>query len=209
MTRLFQLPSPCLIYHFTALENLPAILTSGGLVCKSRASPSVDISDGGIQGRRARRKVEAGPGGVLHDYVPFYFTPKSPMIHRIFKQDRADGTVVQKRLVYLVSSVENVAALSLPFAFTDGHAEMRVDVRYFDNKADLVHLDWRVIRAAGWNGDEQRRKRQSEFLIHGAAPLSVLLGFATQSEAAQNEVEQLLEQYGVTLWGGVRPGWYY
>ena len=94
------------------MENLPDLRLASWSV--DRGHPTVDISDEGIQGRRARRKVEAGPGGVLHDYVPFYFTPRSLLIHRIFKQDQAEGTAIQKRLVYLVSSVERVWSLVFP-----------------------------------------------------------------------------------------------
>lgn len=209
MSRSSGPPALHLIYHFTAVENLPAILAAGGLHCKASARPLRDISDARIQERRARRQVEAGPGGRLHEYVPFYFTPRSPMLHRISKQDRADETAVQKDLVYLVGSVERVLDLGLPYVFTDGHAEMRVDVHHFDDPAALARLDWPVIRAQGWNSDEERRKRQAEFLVHRFAPLSMILGYATQNGAAKRQVQAALTAAGVSLGGKVRPDWYY
>lgn len=197
-------PEPCLIYHFTKVANLPGILAAGGLACKAQVTPVQDISHAHIQARRARRRVEAGPGGTLHDYVPFYFTPKSPMLHALSK-----GGDALSDIVYLVSSVERVCELSLPFAFTDGHAEMRLDVHYYDAPADLRRLDWPVLQASGWNGDEERRKRQSEFLIHGFAPLAVMVGFATKTPAARARVQTILAAHGSGLRGRVRPDWYY
>ncbi len=195
---------PCLIYHFTHIENLPSILAAGGLACKAQAIPKRDISHANIQARRARRQVEAGLGGTLHEYVPFYFTPKSPMLHAVFK-----GGTTMADLIYLVSSVERVQELGLPFAFTDGHAEMRLDVHYYDDSKDLDRLDWQVLRAAGWNGDEERRKRQSEFLVHQFLPLEAFIGFAAQGKAAHAQVNALFTAGGHPLRGRLRPDWYY
>ncbi|GHF64078.1 hypothetical protein GCM10017781_45030 [Deinococcus metalli] len=116
---------------------------------------------------------------------------------------------MQQQVVYLVSSVERVVELGLPFAFTDGHAEMRVDIRYFDDPADLGQLDWRVLHASGWRNDEERRKRQSEFLVQGFLPLSGLLGFATRTSDVKQRVDRLFRDRQVSLRGRVRPDWYY
>ena len=45
----------------------------------------VDIAYQGIQDRRATTRVPCGAEGVLHDYVPFYFAPRSPMLYTIHK----------------------------------------------------------------------------------------------------------------------------
>lgn len=42
-----------------------------------------NIAHQNIQDRRAYRQVPFDPGGVLHDYVPFYFAPRSPMLYTI------------------------------------------------------------------------------------------------------------------------------
>jgi hypothetical protein len=45
-------------------------------------SPSkIDTAcDPEIQKRRGETEVSCAQGGTLHDYVPFYFTPHSPML---------------------------------------------------------------------------------------------------------------------------------
>ena len=74
-------PQPTPVFHITHWENLPSILQAGGLAaknllarggitCRSIAFPSV-------QDRRSRTTVPCGPGGTLHDYVPFFFAARS------------------------------------------------------------------------------------------------------------------------------------
>lgn len=43
----------------------------------------VTIGNPDLIDKRARRAVPLPPGGTLSDYVPFYFTPKSPMLLNI------------------------------------------------------------------------------------------------------------------------------
>jgi len=42
-----------------------------------------DISMHSVQGHRAVKAVPVPPGGTLHDYVPFYFAPRSPMLRTL------------------------------------------------------------------------------------------------------------------------------
>jgi len=41
------------------------------------------ISNEELDHKRAATAVPCGPGGTPHDYVPFHFGPRSPMISRI------------------------------------------------------------------------------------------------------------------------------
>lgn len=78
---------PTLIFHITAIPNLAAIAAAGEMLSKSLVSQRgiqvADIAYQNIQGRRANRPVPIPPGGILHDYVPFYFAPRSPMLMTI------------------------------------------------------------------------------------------------------------------------------
>ena len=75
-------PEKALIFRITHRSNVPWILKNG-LHCRSSAI--VDPNFTGIGNpelieRRRHRKVDILPGGTLEDYVPFYFTPFSPML---------------------------------------------------------------------------------------------------------------------------------
>ncbi|MGQ7112742.1 DarT ssDNA thymidine ADP-ribosyltransferase family protein, partial [Escherichia sp. TWPC-MK] len=45
------------------------------------------FQSGGKQHRRSEMRVTCGPGGVVHDYVPFYFTKRSPMLLKVFAEE--------------------------------------------------------------------------------------------------------------------------
>ncbi|SFE59999.1 protein of unknown function [Alteribacillus iranensis] len=76
-----------LLYHITDYKNLPSIFEKGVLVAHSQVTfkkiSYSDIAYGHIQDRRSSTRVQASPYGMLHDYVPFYFAPKSPMLYAI------------------------------------------------------------------------------------------------------------------------------
>ena len=96
------------VYHFTDGSNLPGILDSGCVHCKSNLPPDAqktDISRYDIQARRRRTRGTCGPGGVLHDYIPFYFETRSPMMSKISKGGVEGCSSDTGRLVYLVSSL--------------------------------------------------------------------------------------------------------
>ncbi len=78
---------PTLIYHLTHQNNLPDILESGCLHCVNDLGnqASVNIAHPAIQTRRAITPVSAGPGGALHDYVPFYFANRQPMLYALHR----------------------------------------------------------------------------------------------------------------------------
>jgi hypothetical protein len=86
-------PNPALIYHITNIENLVSIIKNEGLIAYSQIKQNglnyVNIAHQTIQDRRATTRVSLPPHGVLHDYVPFYFAPRSPMMYTINR-----GTVI-------------------------------------------------------------------------------------------------------------------
>lgn len=59
-------------------------LRSDSLVI-AEGSLTVDVGKDNIKEGRRRRTVPIGPGGVVADYVPFYFAPRSPMLFTIDK----------------------------------------------------------------------------------------------------------------------------
>jgi hypothetical protein len=93
------------VYHITDKTNLPTILHHQGLYSKNKAK-SLDmnhrnIAYEGIQERRAGITVPITPDGTLHDYVPFYFAPRSPMLYAI-KFGRITGyNGCQEDIIYL------------------------------------------------------------------------------------------------------------
>lgn len=117
--------------------------------------------------------VPCAPYGVLADYVPFYFAPRSPMLYAIHKGYVTHYTGSQDEIVYLVSSVQAVLQRGLNFVFTDGHPVIRM-TRFFNNTTDLNQVDWQVMRSRAWHDTDadpdRKRRRQAEFLVHRFFP---------------------------------------
>ena len=88
-------PERARIFRITHVDNIPWILENG-LHCKSSPiqDPSfVQIGNADLISKRAGRMVAGPEGGTLNDYVPFYFTPFSPMLFNI----KTGWNGVQKR----------------------------------------------------------------------------------------------------------------
>jgi hypothetical protein len=204
------------IYHITHLRNLPNIIKDGGLWCDQivmqRNLAYVSIAHQHIKERRARKAVECVAGGMLADYVPFYFAPRSPMLYIINKGGVAGYSEGQRPILHLVSSAEAVRAAGLPFAFTDGHAEMDIS-RFFTDLRDLDKVDWGIMQARYWNdtlqdGDRKRR-RQAEFLVHQFFPLSLIERIGVINQKMSWQVSALFLVSAQKPLITIEPTWYY
>ncbi|MCV5663959.1 DUF4433 domain-containing protein, partial [Escherichia coli] len=79
----------------------------------------INIGNPELIGKRAGHPVPVGTGGTLHDYVPVYFTPFSPMLMNIHSRRGGIQQRPNEEIVILVSNLRNVAAHDVPFVFTD------------------------------------------------------------------------------------------
>lgn len=206
-----QVPVPTPIYHITDVENLPAILDAGCLSCKNELlrcrQEHASIAYEHIQERRARIPVLTG--GNLHDYVPFHFAPRSPMLYTISRGNVEGRT--QGNIVHLVTEAQLVALVG-PYAFTDGHATMDRTEQYRDLH-DLSHVDWVIMRARIWKNEphdnDRKRRRQAEFLVRGPVPWSMITKVAVRNQVMVEKVHEILNSRNQTTLVEARPEWYY
>jgi hypothetical protein len=72
--------------------------------------------------KRHDRDIPCAPFGTLSDYVPFYFTPFTPMLLNI----KTGYNGIRKRpveeIVIFVSPLPVLRKKGVPFLFTDRHA---------------------------------------------------------------------------------------
>ncbi len=122
-------PQRALIWRIVHRDNIPWVLDNG-LHCGNspvQAPNWVHIGNPELVYKRATHPVPVGQGGCLNDYVPFYFTPFSPMMKNIHS---GWGGIPQRpndEIVILVSNLYRVQDLGLPFVFTDGPSGRIVD----------------------------------------------------------------------------------
>jgi hypothetical protein len=200
------------LYRITHIENLAGLLARGcdcsPNVAKAENITKRAISHKDIMDKREHAAVRVPPGGVVADYVPFYFGPKSPMLYAI-KQGKVEGYQGQKELIYLVTTAEAVVAQNLPFMFTDGHGIISY-VNHYNQLADLPKLFWNVINAKYWSDFvDGRCKRQAEFMVKEQFPLNLVQEIGVMDEGMRQQVENLVAASAFRPLIKVRREWYF
>lgn len=211
-----MVPQPTYIYHITHVNNLPMILAAGGLrTCRAlRAEQAnyTDIAYQTLQDRRAYTQVPCGAGGTLHDYVPFYFAPRSPMLYKISKQSEPQHQEGQTPIIHLVSTVERVQQAGGSFAFTDGHGIMEL-TNFYDDRAKLDCVDWQIMNTPYWRDtvedNDRKRRRQAEFLIHDFFPWDWVQEIGVRNITLKSQTDALLSDNVHKPLVKVMSGWYY
>lgn len=206
---------PIWVYHFTPIENLPGILGSDGLRCSNRCTTQqVTVAHQHIQNRRSRKWVPCWPGGNLHDYVPFYFCCRSPMMYAINVGAVSSYDRGQYELVYLVLKLQSVAETGLDFVFTDRHA-VTDHAAFYTDPADLSRVDWDLMSSRWWSDTpsypDRKERRQAEFLVHKFVPWGLVEFLAVMTPYMKQRVENLIAQYPTPSRKPVlvKQDWYY
>lgn len=202
------------IYRITHINNLPFILQQG-IYCPN--SPVKDpaftpIGFPSLINYRHDREVPLGPGGTLADYVPFYFTVKSPMLFVIAKgNDPEVLTTPQHDIVYLVSSTEQLLNNNCRYVFTDRHAQLDY-TRFFNQNETTDQLNWEVLKSAQWGrqfGAERKEIKQAECLVYQQVPVGAILGIGCQQQSALNLVNDSLLKTGLKIPAKIKQDWYF
>jgi len=200
-------PDPAWVFHITHIDNLPIILREGGLLSENETLKQdisfTRIGHTDLKGRRANTEVPIEPGGVIADYVPFYFAPRSPMLFSIYRNNVEGYTEGQTPIIYIVGKAQDIGDNGLRFVFTDGHAAIRLS-DYYNRIEDLQNVDWQIMNAKYWNDNklsdsenaERRRKRMAEFLVFKFFPIDYVHAMVTFDDAIKDRVSGLLNQTG-------------
>ena len=170
------------IYHITHINNIEKILKHGSILCKNRLDEEiadhVSIAYEGIQRRCHDTIVPIDPGGNLHDYVPFHFAPRSPMLYTINKGNVESFHDSQDKLVYLVVKIQGVSDNNLDFVFSDGHPIMAFSKFFADLSMLGEVIDWPLMRDRYWHNtdddSDRKRRRQAEFLVYQKLPVELI-----------------------------------
>ena len=207
-----------ILYRMTHIDNIEHILTYGITHKNSeRANPNYKpIGDGEVISVRDHTPVpeEISLGGVLGDYIPFYFCPRSPMHYVIYKGYNSVGKVSESNIVYLISDVDSIVEAELPFIFTNGHAVSDLTLFFSSDETDKFRtLDWEVICNNYWRDTEEdpdrKRRKEAEFLIKRDVPVGCIIGLAVYNEEAKNRMEKLITSLGIDIRVAIRKNFYY
>jgi len=208
-------PERGLLFRITHIANLPWLLANG-LHCANGAVADPDfvaIGNPDLIGKRAGRPVPHPPGGTLADYVPFYFTPKSPMLLNIRTGYAGLTRRPNEEIVILVSSCQAMSDHQVSMLYTDRHAYVST-ARWTAEPRDLRDmLDWDILRRHDFARSDQYpdkvERYQAEALAHRHVPPAALIGIGCVSQAVRSAVEAQAISNPRALRAVVRPEWYF
>lgn len=221
------IPSPVRLFHITAIGNLQAICRAGALLSKNGGVAAgvahQNIAHGGAQGARAAKALPVPPGGTVHDCVPFYFAPRSPMLSAIHNGKVAGCNLPQQDIVHLETTVDRVTAGGEQFVFSDRNATLAYSKAYSD-LAQLDAIAWDLLteipRLDGFckyfqNRHQDERyvdrmeRRMAEFLVLDRVPLEQFTRVGVCNAEQAKLVSALFQAEGVPLLVAVMPDWYF
>ena len=207
-------PEKALIFRITHIENIPWILQNG-LHCRNsgRFDPNYrDIGNPDLIGKRAHRVVPIDPGGTLSDYIPFYFTPYSPMLLNIRTGYGGLQKTPMSEIVILVSSLRKISDSGVPFLFTDRHAYLQA-AEFSSDLNSLDRVEWDLLQERDFSRDPEDpskfEKYQAEALIHGSMPVGMLSDIACHGPNQAAQLGPHLEDAKLKIQVIVRPKWYF
>ena len=203
------------VYRITPLQNLEYLLRDG-LHCKSANKKDkgfVIIGSKEIISQRDTRIVKCYSETVVNDYVPFYFSVRTPMLYNIVTGHGVPPTP-QEDIIYLCCKFIELATDDFQWCFTDGNAAKRIS-RFSKEIQHLSHLDWHSIKTTDFrdenaDGDEDRvRKKHAEFLVKDHVPIEFIKGICVFNNNIKEKVEMILEKFDLSIKVKIRKEYYF
>jgi hypothetical protein len=208
----FLTPANGYIFRLTHRDNLSWSLANGLHAVSSLIHDPAfrPIGKQSLIERRRTAGIPIGPGGTLSDYVPFYFTPSTPMLLNI-----VTGQGVPKHrpqdLVIIVASLHDLHRAGVSFVFTDRHALLHW-ARFYTSVTDLPNVDWSALQSRDFSRDAEDPDRiaryQAEALVHRHMPASLIRGVACYDEASKALLDDVVGQSPVSLAVKVFREWF-
>lgn len=208
-------PEKALIFRITHRDNVRWILVNG-LHCQTSDvnDPNfVSIGNPELIDRRTHRAVEIPPNGTLADYVPFYFTPFSPMLYNIKTGYAGIPRRGNEEIVVVVSSLPKLDEHGVEYVFTDSHAYLKT-ARFYDDAAQLGDVvDYDLLRRRDFQGDPERPDKkdryQAEALAYRFVPVDAVLGIGCYTSEIKSNLETTCSELGVNVKIVHRSEWYF
>ena len=201
------------VFRITHIENVAWILEHG-LHCRNSTIRDPNfrtIGDPDLIDKRNGRIVKVPPGGTLSDYVPFYFTPFSPMLLKI-KSGRGVPVIPMEEIVIFATSLPHLVKMQTNFLYTDRHAYLET-ANYFNDLSHLDQIDWPILAERDFQRDPNKpdkfERYQAEALVHQHVPVSTLLAIICYCPKSAMRLDPLLRLAGLSFKATVNPKWFF
>lgn len=172
----------------------------------------VGIGNEELIGKRTTKPVRHAPGGTLSDYIPFYFTPHSPMMYNIHTGHNGITQRPNEEIVIMMSSLRKLHEDSINFIFADRHAYLDT-AQFSSDLGDLDILDWESLQARNFRRNpedpDKFERYQAEALVHRVMPVASLRGIGASSPVVADSLARMVDEENCELKVGPRPNWYF
>jgi hypothetical protein len=203
-----------LIFRIAHRDNIPWILEHG-IHCKNAGvlDPKyVEIGNVDLIRRRQSHPVAIAPNGTLSDYVPFYFTPFSPMMYNIKMGYGGIRKRDNEEIVIVVSSLRTLAEKKIPFLFTDRHAYLAA-AQFFSDLLKLDQIDWGMLQRRDFRNDPEdpskKERYQAEALVHKHLPIEAIAGLVCYNDAVLASLNAAVAARNQTMKVVKKTDWYF
>jgi hypothetical protein len=219
-----SVPAQPKIYHIVHVDRLPSIIADQHLWCDAevvRRSPQgTSIGMSKIKKRRLNElRLASHPALHVGDCVPFYFCPRSVMLHLISCRNHPELTYLggQEPLIHLVADLNTVVEWANQsegrrWAFTLSNA----GAYYFEDRSDLAQLteiDWQSVHANRWSGNgivsTIKENKQAEFLMEYSFPWYLVERIGVHSQPIFQQVMSSLSTAAHRPQVEITQAWYY
>lgn len=173
------------LMHITHIANLQGILSKGLLPHNNKAQ-KVDISNGLVNARRAKK--EPIYKYSVHDYVPFYFNVKNAMLFQVQKEFGAEVIILSFRKEIIASP---------KVIFSRGNASSR-STTFTSDINELAFFNWSKVFSLNWSQNgaidlELKSIMMSECLVYEKVAINNLHCIYCQNVSVQRRVKKLCE----------------
>jgi hypothetical protein len=203
-----------LIFRITHRDNIPWILENG-LHCRNSKAKDPNFVQIGNPDLISKRhyKVAKGPyGGTLSDYVPFYFTPLSPMLYNIKTGWNGITRRSNEEIAICYSSLADLTEHGVRFIFTDRHAYLAT-AQVFTDLCDLQQIDWTILQNRDFKRDTndlgKLERYEAEALVHKVLPIEAIRGVACVNASVATAISAEVTERGLSLPVEAKPNWYF
>jgi hypothetical protein len=200
------------VYRIMSIHSLEDVLTNG-IYCKSEYPVDKDyptIGNKEIISQRDRMIVKCYPDTVVNDYVPFYFSIRTPMLYNIIT-GHGVPKLPQREIVYVCYKLIDLATKDFQWCYTDGNAAKAI-TKFFTILEEIEkNVDWRSINTTDFRDnnkdkDEDRvRKKHAEFLVRKNVPANLIKAIVVLNEDAKNEVGTILSKVNMNTKVFINP----
>ena len=171
-----------LIYHLTALENIPQILKKG-LLPRSQLAIFHDVADGEI--------IQKRQGLALDEYVPFHWFVGNPF----------DGIVqkTRKTTPFALITVQRILAAAKNWKVISRHPLANGEIELLDYAKGFEAIDWNLMNQRDYHDPNCKSVCMAECLALGPVTVSQFFAIYVNNVALEKTIRTWANRQGVTV----------